>query len=158
MAQDMEDWFNGLDEETQEPSAFGFEDGETEATLTDVSLFESRSSNWSAVQFEFTDKEGNTDNGYRVSISKKKNDGSKVPVKMWQRNVFQLMRPLILANPKFKAAVDLDTIKQGNAAVVEAMQLLVDKLEVRIGKKTPEHKSDETAFPEYTFLKPLEFD
>ncbi|KAA8366306.1 hypothetical protein Q8F54_08370 [Leuconostoc mesenteroides] len=157
MAVDMEDWFEGLNAETEEPSAFGFEDGETEATLTDVSLFESSSSSWSAVQFEFTDKEGNTDNGYRVSISKKKTDGSKIPAKMWQRNVFQLMRPLILANPKFKAVVDLDTINQGNAAVVEALQVLVDKLEVRLQKTTPEHKPNETVFPEYTFLKPLEF-
>lgn len=157
MTQNIEDWFNGLDEKTAEPQAFGFEDGITEGTMTDVSLFESRSSTWTAVQFEFTDKDGNTDNGYRVSISKKKTDGSKQPVKMWQRSVFQLLRPLILANPKFKAVVDLDTINQGNAAVVEALQVLVDKLEVRVEKNTPEAKGDETVFPDYTFLKPLEF-
>lgn len=157
MTVDMDQWFEGLDAETTEPNAFGFEDGETEATLTDVSLFESKSSSWTAVQFEFTDKDGNTDNGYRVSISKKKTDGSKQPVKMWQRSVFQLMRPLLLANPKYKAVLDLDTINQGNAAVVEALQVLVDKLPVRIEKTTPEAKGDETIFPEYTFLKPLDF-
>ncbi len=157
MTVDMDQWFEGLDAETTEPNAFGFEDGETEATLTDVSLFESKSSSWTAVQFEFTDKDGNTDNGYRVSISKKKTDGSKQPVKMWQRSVFQLMRPLLLANPKYKAVLDLDTINQGNAAVVEALQVLVDKLPVRIEKTTPEAKGDETVFPEYTFLKPLDF-
>ena len=157
MTVDMDQWFEGLDAETTEPNAFGFEDGETEATLTDVSLFESKSSSWTAVQFEFTDKDGNTDNGYRVSISKKKTDGSKQPVKMWQRSVFQLMRPLLLANPKYKAVLDLDTINQGNAAVVEALQVLVDKLPVRIEKTTPEAKGDETVFSEYTFLKPLDF-
>lgn len=157
MTVDMDQWFEGLDAETTEPNAFGFEDGETEATLTDVSLFESKSSSWTAVQFEFTDKDGNTDNGYRVSISKKKTDGSKQPVKMWQRSVFQLMRPLLLANPKYKAVLDLDMINQGNAAVVEALQVLVDKLPVRIEKTTPEAKGDETVFPEYTFLKPLDF-
>lgn len=157
MTVNMDQWFEGLDAETTEPNAFGFEDGETEATLTDVSLFESKSSSWTAVQFEFTDKDGNTDNGYRVSISKKKTDGSKQPVKMWQRSVFQLMRPLLLANPKYKAVLDLDTINQGNAAVVEALQVLVDKLPVRIEKTTPEAKGDETVFPEYTFLKPLDF-
>lgn len=157
MTVDMDQWFEGLDAETTEPNTFGFEDGETEATLTDVSLFESKSSSWTAVQFEFTDKDGNTDNGYRVSISKKKTDGSKQPVKMWQRSVFQLMRPLLLANPKYKAVLDLDTINQGNAAVVEALQVLVDKLPVRIEKTTPEAKGDETVFPEYTFLKPLDF-
>lgn len=157
MTLNMDEWFEGLDAETAEPQAFGFEDGETEATLTDVSLFESKSSSWTAVQFEFTDKDGNTDNGYRVSISKKKTDGSKQPVKMWQRSVFQLMRPLLLANPKYKAVVDLETINQGNAAVVEALQVLVDKLPVRIEKTTPEAKNGETAYPEYTFLKPLEF-
>lgn len=157
MTVDMDQWFEGLDAETTEPNAFGFEDGETEATLTDVSLFESKSSSWTAVQFEFTDKDGNTDNGYRVSISKKKTDGSKQPVKMWQRSVFQLMRPLLLANPKYKAVLDLDTINQGNAAVVEALQVLVDKLPVRIEKTTPEAKGDETVFPEYTFLKPVDF-
>lgn len=153
----MDEWFDGLDETTTEPQAFGFEDGITEATLTDVSLFESKSSPWTAVQLEFTDKDGNTDNGYRVSISKKKVDGSKQPVKMWQRSVFQLMRPLILADPKYKAVLDLDTINQGNAAVVEALQLLVDKLPVRIEKSTPEAKGNETVFPDYTFLKPLAF-
>lgn len=157
MTVDMDQWFEGLDAETTEPNAFGFEDGETEATLTDVSLFESKSSSWTAVQFEFSDKDGNTDNGYRVSISKKKTDGSKQPVKIWQRSVFQLMRPLLLANPKYKAVLDLDTINQGNAAVVEALQVLVDKLPVRIEKTTPEAKGDETVFPEYTFLKPLDF-
>lgn len=157
MTMDMENWFENMDADTQEPQAFGFEDGETEATLTDVSLFESKSSSWSAVQFTFEDKDGNTDNGYRVSISKKKTDGSKIPTKMWQRNVFQLMRPIILDNPKYKAVVDLETINQGNASVVEAMQPLVDKLHVRIEKTTPEAKGDETVFPEYTFLKPMEF-
>lgn len=146
----MEDWFNGLDEDTKEPQAFGFDDGVTEATLTDVSLFESKNSTWSAVQFEFTDKDGATDNGYRVSISKKKVDGNRVPVKMWQRNVFQLMQPLILSDKNYKAVLDLDTINQGNSAVVEALQILVDKLVVRIDKTTPEK---EDSFAEYKFLK-----
>ena len=157
MTVDMDQWFAGLDAETAEPQAFGFEDGITEATLTDVSLFESKSSSWTAVQLQFTDKDGNTDEGYRVSISKKKTDGSKQPVKMWQRSVFQLMRPLILADPKFKAVLDLETINQGNMAVVEALQILVDKLPVRVEKTTPEVKGDETVFPDYTFLKPLDF-
>lgn len=151
----LEDWFNGLDENTAEPKAFGFDDGITNATLTDVSLFESKNSSWTAVQFEFTDAEGNTDNGFRVSISKKKNDGSKVPAKMWQRNVFQLMQPLILSDKNYKAALDLDVINSGNAAVVEALQILVNKLTVKVEKVTPDA---EDAFAEYTFLKVEPFD
>lgn len=147
---DMENWFNGLDEDTKEPQAFGFDDGVTEAILTDVSLFESKNSTWNAVQFEFTDNEGATDNNYRVSVSKKKTDGSKIPTKMWQRNVFQLMQPLILSDKNYKAVLDLDTINHGNASVVEALQILVDKLVVRIDKTTPEK---EGAFAEYKFLK-----
>lgn len=147
---DMEDWFNGLDEDTKEPEVFGFDDGITEATLTDVSLFESRRSTYQAVQFEFTDKDGATDNGYRVSLSKKKTDGTKMPAKMWQNNVFKIMRPLILSDKNYKAVLDFDTINQGNSAVVEALQILVDKLVVRIDKTTPE---EEGSFAEYKFLK-----
>lgn len=150
MTESMEDWFNGMDADTKEPNAFGFDDGTTDAVLTDVSLFESKNSPWTAVQMEFTDADGNTDNGYRVSVSRKKTDGTKIPTKMWQRNVFQLMQPLILSDKNYKAALDLETIKKGNAAVVEAMQLLVDKLKVRIDKTTP---ADEDSFAEYKFLK-----
>lgn len=146
----MEDWFNGMDADTKEPNAFGFDDGTTDAILTDVSLFESKASTWTAVQMEFTDAEGNKDNGYRVSVSRKKTDGTKVPKKMWQRNVFQLMQPLILSDKNYKAALDLETITQGNAAVVEALQVLVDKLKVRVDKATP---VEEGAFAEYKFLK-----
>lgn len=150
----MDEWFNNLDENTEEPQAFGFDDGITEAKLTDVSLYESRSSSWTAVQFEFTDEEGNTDNNFRISISKKKNDGSKLPEKMWQRNVFQLMQPLILSDKNYKDVLNLDTIRQGNAAVVESLQILVDKLVVKVEKNTPEKKdANDTPFPEYTFLK-----
>lgn len=151
----MEEWFNGLDANTEEPNAFGFNDGITNATLTDVSLFESKSSSWTAVQFEFTDAEGTTDNGYRVSVSKKKNDGSKLPPKNWQRNVFQLMQPLLLSDKNYKAALDLDVVNAGNAAVVEALQVLVGKMPVRIEKHTPE---EEGSFSDYTFLKVEAFD
>lgn len=150
MTENMQDWFNGMDADTKEPNAFGFDDGTTDAVLTDVSLFESKNSPWTAVQMEFTDTDGNTDNGYRVSVSRKKTDGTKIPAKMWQRNVFQLMQPLILSDKNYKAALDLETIQQGNVAVVEAMQLLVDKMKVRIDKTTPD---DEDGFAEYKFLK-----
>lgn len=152
---DIDNWFEGLDANTAEPNAFGFDDGITNATLTDVSLFESKNSTWTAVQFEFTDAEGNTDNGFRASISKKKTDGSKMPAKMWQRNVFQLMQPLLLSDKNYKAALDLDTINSGNAAVVEALQVLVGKMPVRLEKHTPE---EEGAFAEYTFMKVEPFD
>lgn len=146
----MEAWFNELDAQTKEPMAFGFDDGVTEAILTDVSLFESKTSPWTAVQMTFTDADGNTDSGYRVSVSKKKMDGGKVPAKMWQRNVFQLMQPLLMASNHYKNVIDLNTINQGNAAVVEALQIIVDKLNVRLNKKTP--KTDD-GFAEYKFLK-----
>lgn len=150
----MDEWFDQLDENTEEPQAFGFDDGVTEAKLTDVSLYESQSSAWTAVQFEFTDADGNTDNGFRISVSRKKNDGSKLPEKMWQRSVFQLMQPLILSDKNYKAALSLDAIRRGNEAVVEALQILVDKLNVKVEKSTPAKKSDGTQpFPEYTFLK-----
>jgi hypothetical protein len=150
----MDEWFNNLDENTEEPQAFGFDDGVTEAKLTDVSLYESKTSSWTAIQFEFTDEDGNTDNGLRISINRKKNDGSKMPEKMWQRNVFQLMQPLILSDKNYKPVLDLDTIRQGNASVVEALQAVVDKLQVKIEKNTPEKKPDGThPFAEYTFLK-----
>lgn len=42
MALDMENWFDNMDENTAQPSAFGFEDGTTDAVLTEVSLFQSR--------------------------------------------------------------------------------------------------------------------
>lgn len=148
--ENMEDWFNGLDAETKEPQAFGFDDGITDAILTDVSLFESKNSSWTAVQFEFTDASGTTDNGYRVSVSKKKADGTKIPTKMWKRNVFQIMRPLILSDKNYKAALDLETIAKGNVAVVEALQILVDKLPVRVEKTSPD---TEDGFADYKFLK-----
>lgn len=151
---DMEQWFDGMDEETAEPNAFGFDDGITDAVLTDVSLFESKHSSWTAVMFEFTDAGGTKDNGFRVSLSKKKTDGTKLSVKQWQRNVFQLMRPLILSDKNYKSVLDLDTLNQGNVAVVEALQILVDKLVVRVEKTTPEPKDGEDAgFAEYKFLK-----
>lgn len=158
MAVDMENWFDEMDENTEEPNAFGFEDGETDAVLTEVSLFQSSRSVWSAVQFTFQDDEGNTDNGFRVSISQKKTDGSKMSSKAWQANVFQLMRPLILFNKGMKKVVDLDTIRQGNEAVVEALQEVADKksLKVKILKETPETKDGETAFAKYTFLDPID--
>lgn len=151
---DLNSWFNSLDENTEEPQAFGFDDGVTEAKVTDISLFESKSSTYTAVQFEMTDESGNTDNGFRVSIGKKLKDGSKVPVKLWQRSIFQLMQPLLLSDKNYKAVLDLDTIEKGNEAVVEALQVLVDKLCVKVEKTTPEKKTpDETVFSEYTFLK-----
>lgn len=151
---DMEQWFEGMDEETAEPNAFGFDDGITDAVLTDVSLFESKNSPWTAVQLEFTDASGTPDNNFRISLSKKKTDGSKLSVKQWQRNVFQLMRPLILSDKNYKSVLDLDTLNQGNVAVVEALQILVDKLVVRVEKTTPEPKDGEDAgFAEYKFLK-----
>ncbi|MHA7612408.1 hypothetical protein ACX2QB_08705 [Weissella viridescens] len=146
----MENWFDGMDADTKEPNAFGFDDGTTDAVLTDVSLFESKNSSWTAVQMEFTDVDGNEDNGYRVSVSRKKTDGTKIPTKMWQRNVFQLMQPLILSDKNYKPALDLETIKQGNAAVVEAMQVLVGKMKVRVEKNSPD---EEDGFAEYKFLK-----
>lgn len=152
--QNMDEWFNGLDESSVEPQAFGFDDGITEAKLTDVSLYESKSSAWTAVQFEFTDEDGNTDNNFRVSLSRKKTDGTKMAVKMWQRNVFLLMQPLILSDKNYKDVLDLDTIKQGNEAIVEALQVVVDKLQVKVDKTTPEKKPNgDQPFAEYTFLK-----
>lgn len=151
---DMEQWFDGLNEDTAEPNAFGFDDGITDAVLTDVSLFESKNSTWTAVQLEFTDADGTTDNNFRISLSKKKTDGSKLSVKQWQRNVFQLMQPLILSDKNYKSVLDLETVNQGNPAVVEALQILVDKLVVRVEKTTPEPKKGEDAgFAEYSFLK-----
>lgn len=149
MANDIENWFDSMDEETDEPNTFGFDDGVTDAILTDVSLFESKQ-HWVAVQFEFTDAEGTVDNGYRVSVSRKKTDGSKMPKKVWQRNVFQLMRPLILSDKNYKPVLNLETILKGNAAVVEALQVLVDKMPVRVDKTTPD---EEGAFSDYKFLK-----
>lgn len=151
---DLDKWFESLDENTEEPQAFGFDDGITEAKVTDVSLFESKGSAYTAVQFELTDKDGNTDNNFRVSVSRKKKDGSKVPEKLWQRSIFQLMQPLILSDKNYKAVLDLDTIRQGNEAVVEALQVVVDKLYVKVEKTTPAKKSpDDRPFPEYNFLK-----
>lgn len=147
---DLSNWFDNMDADTKEPQAFGFDAGITEATLTDVSLYESKSSSWTAVQFEFTDDNGSVDNGLRISISKKKNDGSTLPVKMWQRNVFQLMQPLLLSDKNYKAVLDLPTIAQGNAEVVKALQIVVDKLKVRVDKEIPENENE---FPSYTFLK-----
>lgn len=57
-----------------------------------------------------------------------------------------------------KKVVDLDTIRQGNQAVVEALQPVADKktLKVKILKETPEAKEGETAFSKYTFLDPID--
>lgn len=158
MAVDMENWFDNMDENTAQPSAFGFEDGITDAVLTEVSLFQSKSSSWTAVKLTFEDSEGTSDDGYLVSVSQKKTDGSKLSSKAWQSNVFQLMRPLILFNKEMKKVVDLDTIRQGNQAVVEALQPVADKktLKVKILKETPEAKEGETAFSKYTFLDPID--
>lgn len=157
MALDMEKWFDNLDGNTAQPSSFGFEDGTTDAVLTEVSLFNAKSG-WQAVKFTFEDEDGTSDEGYRVSVSQKAKDGSKIPPIAWQRNVFQLMQPLIKFNTEMKKVVDMDTIRQGNQAVVEALQPVADKktLKVKILKETPEAKEGETAFSKYTFLDPID--